>query len=123
MAGKSRTNPVRGLDRISRKLDRNLVERPLASLLRTAATAAQRVASERAPRVTGALARSITAETGSRVAKVGSTLAYARAVEEGAPPRREGRFFMQAAAKHVRREMPRWLDEMGRAIGARWSGR
>ena len=123
MAGKSRMAQVRGLDRISRKLDRDLVERPLANLLRTAATAAQRVASERAPRVTGTLARSITAETGSRMAKVGSTLAHARAVEEGSPPRREGRFFMRAAAKHVRREMPRWLDEMDRAIGARWSGR
>ncbi|MCY3801106.1 MAG: HK97 gp10 family phage protein [Chloroflexi bacterium] len=123
MAAKSRTHPVRGLDRITRKLDRDLVERPLASLLRTAAAAAQRVASERAPRVTGALARSITAKTGSRMAKVGSTLSYARAVEEGAPPRREGRFFMRAAAEHVRREMPRWLHEMGRAIGARWSGR
>ena len=123
MAGKPLTNQVRGLDRISRKLNRGLVEQPLAGLLRTAATAAQRVARERAPRVTGALARSITSETGSQMAKVGSTLAYARTVEEGAPPRREGRFFMRAAAKHVQREMPRWLDEMGRAIGARWSGR
>ena len=123
MAGKPTTVQIRGLDRITKKLDRDLVERPLADLLRTAAAAARRVASERAPRVSGALARSITAETGSYMAKVGSTLAYARAVEEGAPPRREGRFFMRAAAQHVQREMPRWLDEMGRAIGARWSGR
>ena len=90
MAGKPLTNQVRGLDRISRKLNRDLVEQPLAGLLRTAATAAQRVARERAPRVTGALARSITSEVGSQMAKVGSTLAYARTVEEGAPPRQRG---------------------------------
>ena len=122
MARRRLTVEIKGRDRISGKLNRDLVEQPLADLLRAAAAAAQRVARERAPRDTGALARSITSQTSSQMAKVGSTLAYARAVEEGAPPGREGRFFMRAAAKHVQREMPRWLDEMARAIRARWSG-
>ncbi len=121
MAGRRLGIEIAGLDRISRNLNRSLVERPLAGLLRAAAAAARRVASQRAPRDTGALARGITSRTRSQMAMVGSTLSYARAVEEGARPGGEGRFFMRAAADHVQREMPRRLDDMGRAIRARWS--
>ncbi len=110
-----------GVRRLARKLGKDLVRNPLKELLTTAALTAERTARGKAPKDTGALARSITSRARSQMAMVGSTLPYARAVEEGARPGGEGRFFMRAAADHVQREMPRRLDDMGRAIRARWS--
>ena len=154
MAGIALLIEIMGLDRLRAKLNQDIVREPLAALLRKAAATGRRVAREGAPRDTGALVRSITAEAGPRMARVSSTLPYARAIEEGvrpgsaAPPPealrswlrrrgstaspfvvarsiarrgRKGRFFMRAAARQIGREMPGWLDEMGRAIGRIWS--
>ena len=75
-----------GLEALRRKLAPALWERAVANLLRDAATLAEREARGQAPKDTSALARGITSEAKPTTARVYTTLAYARVMEEGRKP-------------------------------------